>query len=349
MRILHVMAGAKHGGSELIMLDSVLALAEAGLAQAVVTRDNSQRRLRAFKAAGVPVEIADFDKIVRAPTRTRISASVRAFEPDVIHYWLGRAGAYAPGKWRDISLGWHGGRHKLARFKNCSWHAAATKDIAAHIAAEGGASDRISVLSPFVQVEKPQAFDRALADTPEDSFVFFAIGKSGARKDWEALIEAAATLDNVLIWIEEELDPRVRALAEQTGVAAKLRNVAGLAPRTALMNAADGVVAACGGAAFADRVVEAWALRKPVVALGACGPAQNEVDVLIAPRGDGQTLRALMQKVLDDADLTRKLCDNGARAYRADFNKAAFVRNAMALYERVRAHTREAREHASAA
>jgi hypothetical protein len=34
MRVLHVMAGAKEGGAENIMFESVLALAQAGIAQA---------------------------------------------------------------------------------------------------------------------------------------------------------------------------------------------------------------------------------------------------------------------------------------------------------------------------
>ncbi|HAY06613.1 MAG TPA: glycosyltransferase family 1 protein, partial [Hyphomonas sp.] len=38
MRVLHVMAGAEEGGAENIMLESVLALAETGIAQHVVTR-----------------------------------------------------------------------------------------------------------------------------------------------------------------------------------------------------------------------------------------------------------------------------------------------------------------------
>ena len=45
MRVMHVMAGAAEGGAENIMLESVLALAETGIDQHVVTRDNNQNRL----------------------------------------------------------------------------------------------------------------------------------------------------------------------------------------------------------------------------------------------------------------------------------------------------------------
>ena len=52
MRVLHVMAGAKEGGAENIMLEGVMALADAGVAQAVVTRTDNEFRLKAFRDKG---------------------------------------------------------------------------------------------------------------------------------------------------------------------------------------------------------------------------------------------------------------------------------------------------------
>ena len=49
MRVMHVMAGAAEGGAENIMVESVVALAEAELEQFVVTRDNNDFRLQAYK------------------------------------------------------------------------------------------------------------------------------------------------------------------------------------------------------------------------------------------------------------------------------------------------------------
>src|SRR5512147_2386119 len=66
MRVLHVIAGAKGGGAESIMLDAVAALAEAGVSQHVITR-GGKARLAALEAAGVSYEIAHFDKDSREP------------------------------------------------------------------------------------------------------------------------------------------------------------------------------------------------------------------------------------------------------------------------------------------
>jgi hypothetical protein len=149
MRILHMMAGAKNGDSEAIMLDSVLALAEAGVAQHVVTRDDDAMRLRALNAASIPYTIADFDKFVRAPTAARLHAVARGFEPDVLHYWLARAAAFAEPKWREISVGWHAGAHHLEHFKNCAWRAVATPQLSERLIADGIAENRVAILAPY--------------------------------------------------------------------------------------------------------------------------------------------------------------------------------------------------------
>ena len=120
MRILHVMAGAAEGGAENIMLESVLALQERPeIEQAVVTRTNNSFRLKAFNEAGIKTATAAFKNAWPFPTRRAIKKMIAEFKPDVIEYWMGRAGQFAPASHRDISIGWYGGYYKLERFKNC--------------------------------------------------------------------------------------------------------------------------------------------------------------------------------------------------------------------------------------
>src|SRR5262249_13767254 len=112
MRILHVIAGAKEGGAESIMVDSVQALAEAGVDQFVVTRGHNLARLASFSDAGVPFTIASFDKVWRDPTKDAIRSAANEFKPDVIHYWMGRAGTFALRSYRARNLAWYGGYYK---------------------------------------------------------------------------------------------------------------------------------------------------------------------------------------------------------------------------------------------
>ena len=94
MRIMHVMAGAVEGGAENIMLESVCALAEAGLEQYVITRPNNQFRLDTFASAGIGYATCRFNLRWPFSTRKKIREAIERFRPDVIEYWMGRAGQF---------------------------------------------------------------------------------------------------------------------------------------------------------------------------------------------------------------------------------------------------------------
>ena len=83
MRVLHVMAGATEGGAENIMLESVLALAQAGVEQAVVTRPDNEFRIRKFRDAGIRTETAGFSRLWPFPTSAAIAKVIREFKPDI--------------------------------------------------------------------------------------------------------------------------------------------------------------------------------------------------------------------------------------------------------------------------
>ena len=96
MRVLHVIAGARDGGAESIMADAVIALAEAGVAQHVVTRAHNQDRLAQFAAASVPVSLASFSRLWPWPTARAIARAIRfptACRPDGVTRKVTAAGS----------------------------------------------------------------------------------------------------------------------------------------------------------------------------------------------------------------------------------------------------------------
>jgi hypothetical protein len=341
MRILHVMAGAQAGGAETMMLDGVLALAEAGVGQHVVTRDNDPARLAALNAAGVPVTIAPFDRLWRAPTTSKIKAAAAGLNPDVLHYWMGRAGAYALQKYADRSLGWYGGYYKLSRFKNCAWHAGVTRDITRHIVEQGCAPDRASTLYTFANIQPAPPASRAEVSTPDDAPVILALARLHWKKGIDTLVEALGGLPGVYLWIAGSgpLEQELKAQAERLNVSDRVRFLGWRTDRSALLAACDVVAFPSRYEPFGTVTVEAWAAGKPLVVADAAGPTATvtpDHDAVLVPKDSPEALRDGLKRVLEDAAFAHSLIANGRRAYEGGFTKQAFVRSALSLYEKIR-------------
>lgn len=340
MRILHVMAGAKEGGAETMMVDAALALAQAGVEQAAVVRPDSAVRLERLQGAGVRVRTASFDRFWREPTAAAIRKSVAALRPDVIHHWMGRAGSFALREQRARNLGWYGGYYKLSRFKGCDWHAGVTSDIAAHVSAQGAAPERVFTLHTFANIEPAPPVPRADFHTPEGAPVVLALARLHWKKGIDTLLEALADLPGVYGWIAGDgpLEAELKALAEKLGVADRVRFLGWRHDRSALLAACDVVAFPSRYEPFGTVTVEAWAAGKPLVVADAAGPAATvtpEENAILVAKDDPQALREGIRRVLEDACLAQRLVENGRRAYDAGFTETAFVRAAMALYQRI--------------
>lgn len=354
MRVLHVIAGAKDGGAEQMMLDAVGALAEAGVAQHVVTRGHNNARLDTLSRARVPYTIAEFDKRAREPTKTVIRKAIDGFGPDVTHYWMGRAAAFAPKHARDTNIGWYGGYYDAERFRNCAWHVGATPDIAHHIIRDGIDQSHVSVLHGYFHLPPAHAARRASLDTPEDAQVILTL----SRLDWDSgvdvLLDALTEVSGAYAWIAGEgpMEREFKHRAHKLGVDGKVRFLGRREDRAGLLAACDVVAAPARHDPFGASTLAAWAARRPLVTSDAAGPASftsHEMDALVTRSEDPKGLAKALNLVLQDGGMAAALADNGARVYRSQFTKASFVRASMALYDRVRRGAEQPRRAAPAA
>lgn len=336
------MAGAEAGGAETMFLDGVLALAEAGVAQHVVTRA-APARIAALRSAGVPVDEANFDKLVRFPTTAKIERAIKTFRPDVLHFWMGRAGMFAPAATKARSLGWYGGYYKLSRFRNCAWQAGVTRDIARHIIEQGAPAERVSTLLVFANIDVAAPLDRALFDTPADAPLVLALSRLHVKKGIDTLLDALAELPGVYAWIAGSgpIEAELKAQCTKLGLDDRVRWLGWRTDRAALLSACDVVAFPSRYEPFGAVTVEAWAAERPLVVADAAGPkatVTHESDALLVPKDDPAALRAALARVLAEPDLRARLIANGARSYEAGFTRQAFVRSAMVLYEKIRAN-----------
>ncbi len=340
MRIMHVMAGAQEGGAENIMLESVCALAGAGLKQFVVTRPNNKFRLDMFASAGIGYSTCSFNLRWPFPSRRKINEAIERFRPDVIEYWMGRAGQFAPAKHRAKSVAWYGGYYKLERFTNCDWHIGLTKDLLRHIRAQGVADDRSLIVHTYADFENVKPIDRESLQTPADAPVALALARLHEKKGLDVLLDAAKKIDGLYVWIAGDgpLEGALRAQARALDIEDRVRFLGWRNDRGALLAACDFVAFPSRYEPFGTVTVDAWAASRPLVAADAVGPAayvENGVSGLIVPKNDDEALAQAMRKVIEDQDLAASLVAGGRAAYEAQFTKAAFVRDQIAAYEQV--------------
>jgi len=345
MRVLHVMAGAKEGGAENIMLESVLALAGAGIPQAVVTRADNEFRIEKFKAAGIEVTTADFNRLWPFPTQSAIARVYREFRPDVAEYWMGRAGQFAPKTHRARSIAWYGGYYKLARFLNCEWHVGLTKDILRHIREQGVAENRSAIIHTYADFEGAAPVDRASLTTPKDAPVALALARLHVKKGLDTLLDATAKVPGLYVWIAGEgpIEAELKALCTRLGLDDRVRFLGWRNDRGALLAASTFVAFPSRYEPFGTVTVDAWAASRPLVAADAVGPAayvEDGVSGLLVPKDNPDALAGAMSRVVNEPGLAEKLVAGGRAAYESQFTRAAFLRDSIAFYQRVMAESR---------
>ncbi|MCD8498195.1 MAG: glycosyltransferase [Alphaproteobacteria bacterium] len=161
MKILHVMAGGKHGGAETACIDMVLAMHEAGQDVALVTRDNP--RNERLKAAGITVYSLPFGGVIDIYTRFALTRIIKRFKPDIVQSWMSRASAKTP-RWRG-SMGIPaykvvsrlGGYYSLKYFKNTDFFTTITPLIKTYLEENGVAPDNVRHINNFAETEAADA------------------------------------------------------------------------------------------------------------------------------------------------------------------------------------------------
>jgi glycosyltransferase involved in cell wall biosynthesis len=339
MKILHVIAGAPTGGAENIFLESVLALAEASFAQAVVTRANNAFRLEQLRAHGIEVATAPFDRWLRWRTRRVIEDMCRRFEPDVIQYWMGRAGTFArPG--RPTQVAWYGGYYALKRFGHCDFHIGLTEDIVRHIVSQGVAPERTALIRTFADFAPMAPVARDMLNTPDDVPLLLALARLHWKKGLDVLLKAMPSLPRGHLWIAGEGPMRreLEALTRELGLSERVRFLGWRDDRAALLAAADICVFPSRYEPFGTVMVDAWAAGVPLIAAAAAGPkayVDHGVNGLLVPIDDVQALAQAINRVLSEPGLSARLVANGRATYQAHFTKAVFLRDSAAFYARI--------------
>lgn len=332
--VMQVMAGAETGGAETFSMDLVVALHEAGLRQAVVTRPVPARLAR-LAAAGVRCIPARLPFALPRPLgRLALARIVAAEKPALVQAYMGRAASIAP----EGSIGWFGGYYDLKRFRRCRHLVAITPHMQADMIARGADPAHLSMIPTFAELDPSPALPRESFGTPPGARIVLCLARLHPKKGLDTLLDAIAAMpDGTHLWLagSGELQAALRAQAGRLGIAPRVHFLGWREDKGALLRAADVLAVPSRYEPFGTVVIEGWAAGVPVVAASAIGPAATIADGrtgLLVPIDDAPALAAALTHALEDEALRGAIVAAASAELARRYAREAVVAAYLDLY-----------------
>ncbi|MCB9958387.1 MAG: glycosyltransferase [Rhodospirillaceae bacterium] len=337
LRIMHIHLGSK-GGAESFFVRLVTALAEAGVEQTAFTRP--KRAWHATIAPVCPFHTSRFSRsaLKRPYTRWRVLSVAKRFKPDVILGWMVDGAAWVPqglpGVKTIVRLGDFPTRAK--RMRTCERIVCNTPEIGQWCEVIGWPASRIRVISNFVETTLAEPADRSAHGTPQDAYLVCALGRFVERKGFAYLIEAAARLPDLHVWLfgDGPLKAQFEADIARLGLAGRVRLFGWTFDPTPYIRAADCLCCPSTMEPLGNVILEAWGQQVPVVAAASQGPSwliEDGVNGFLCPPADGAGLAEAITR-LRALPSPQPIVDAASRKLEAEFSKPAVVARYLEMF-----------------
>ncbi len=332
------MAGKSNGGAELYSTDVMLSLHAAGIDQCVALRPGAPR-YGALEQAGLRMAPQVYQTGLRPWQRVQMRRLVAREKPDIIHCWMRRAASLAPAAAQGATLlGWFGDYEELRHFLHCTDLVGCTQDLVRHMREHGFAEAHSAYVPTFPSVDAAPALDRASLHTPGDAKLLLTLSRLHPTKGLDTLIKALPGLPDCYLWIAGEGPMRAEldALAQQIGVAERVRFLGWRTDRGALLRAADICLLPSSYEPFGTVILDAWSTRTAFIACDSAGPRAHirdgENGMLVAAN-DPAALAAAIAAVNADPALRRRIVDAGYAEYLRHFTREAVTHRWIEVYQ----------------
>jgi glycosyltransferase involved in cell wall biosynthesis len=341
MRVLHVIAGAEVGGAETFAQDAIEALAARGVPQMVVCRP-WPRALARYATLGIEIHPMRFrwhERLLGGPRRIR--ALAERFGADLVHAWMSRAASFIPAEMPCPVVGWFGDTYDLKYFAHCDTFFGVTPDIVAHIARHGIPPERALLTNTFGTMPDSAPVDRAALGVPPGAPLLLVLARLHPVKGIDTFLRALAAVPGPFAWIAGDGPERgtYERQCQQLGLSGRVRFLGWRNDRKALLEACDIVVLPSRYEPFGTVILEAWAMRRPLVATRADGARQYVRDGetgLLCGIDDVAGLAGCLRRVADDAALRARLAEAGHRRYSAEFTRDIVLGRLLDAYATAR-------------
>ena len=329
----------------------IVALEGAGAAEVVRRATEERLSAEAFVPAG---------RLGLVPMVRRLRSLLKRYPRAVVH-----SHGYKP----DILLSWMRVPRRLVCLATChSWYSLSLKDrmlealdkralrgfdhviavsdeIARDLTGHGVPPRKVSLVNNGISPPRPGtdagARIRAEMGVPAETRIIIQIGRLAPSKRNDLLIEAVAALPPSLaphVWLIGEGDrrPALAELVEQRGLAARVRFCGYRADIPDIMAAADVLAVTSDKEGLPITVLEAMALRCPLVSttVGAIPQVLTDGrDGWLVPSGDHMALMRALAEALGHAELARGRAQSAYEKYCREYSRDSMGSRYLEIYE----------------
>jgi glycosyltransferase involved in cell wall biosynthesis len=159
-------------------------------------------------------------------------------------------------------------------------------------------------------------------------------------KGFDTLIRAMIDAPDAELWLigGGPLEPDLRRLAEELGVAGRVRFLGWQTDILPCLEACDIFVMPSRDEPLGNVILEAWAAGLPVVATRSQGPVWYGVDggnMMLVGIDDAPAMGTAIARLGTDKDLSARLAEAGARTLVERFSKEAVVARYLSLFDEI--------------
>jgi len=327
------MAGADHGGAEAFFERLAIALAQAGLAQTVLIRQQAARAAR-LRAAGVTVVELPFGGRLDWRTRSGFRKVVQTFRPTHVLTWMNRATRLCPRLDGVPHLARLGGYYTLKYYRHCDLLIGNTPDLVQYFEQHGWPPEKTAYLPNFAASPSARPLPPGITRTPGRALLF-AMGRLHQNKGFDTLLQSLYEIPEAELWLAGE-GPLAEALRQQAApLGDRVRFLGWQETITPFLQAADVFICPSRHEPLGNVILEAWAHGVPVIATASEGPRQLIVhgeNGLLTPVDDAPALAATLRHMLADAALRAQCAAGGLQTYQTQFSEPAVVRQYLDLF-----------------
>ncbi len=339
LRIAQVLAGAEHGGAENFFVRLSAALQASGAINERAFIRRHAHRLEALRSQGVDAEGFRFGGKFDIYDGWAYRRRLRAFQPDVVMTWMGRASAATP-KGDYVLVNRLGHYYKLKYYQQADYWVGISKGICRHLIEGGMPEERVVHIPNFADETPVTPLPRDSFDTPADVPLLLAAGRLHVNKGVDTLLRALVAVPEAHLWLagsgpEEQ---SLKALCSELGLDRRVRFLGWRNDVTALMRSVDAFVCPSRHEGLGSIVMESFAHHCPIIATRSQGPGEvieHEYSGLLTDIDDVGQLAEAISATLDDGGLRQRMVDNAAGVYASTYSRQVIVDAYLDFYRRI--------------